>query len=57
MLPFGGAVAFSTPLPAVKVRPTSRCSMSNAWVTAPARIRTTEEIFAASGVWIWNELP
>jgi len=36
---------------AVKVAPTMRCSMSKACVGAPGRMNTTEEIFAASGVW------
>jgi len=37
MLPLGGAVTFSTPLPAVYDNATSRWSMSNAWVGAPGR--------------------
>src|SRR5436853_5374174 len=36
-----GALAWSTPLPALYVRPTRRCSMSKACVTAPARISST----------------
>ena len=50
MPPFGGVVAFSTPLPAVKVKLTSRCSMSKACVGEPARTSTAEEMLAASGV-------
>ncbi len=57
MLPLGGAVTFSSPLPAVNDSPTSLCSISNAWVGAPGRIRTTELIFAASGVCTWKLLP
>jgi hypothetical protein len=34
----------------VKVKPTIRCSMSNAWVAAPGRTRTTLVMSAASGV-------
>ena len=57
MFPVGGPVTFNTPLPWVKVSPTSRCSMSKAWVTAPFFINTTELILAASGVCTWNEVP
>ena len=57
MLPFGGAVAVSTPAPAVNDNSTRRCSMSNACVGAPGRTSTTWEMFAASGVWISNVVP
>ena len=48
-MPLGGAVTVRVPLPAVKDRPTRRCSMSNECVDAPGRINTTEEMLAASG--------
>ena len=57
MLPFGGAVTFKTPLPAVKDSPTSRCSMSNACVGVPGRTITTEAMSAASAVWTSNGEP
>ena len=57
MFPLGGPVTFKTPLPAEKLRPTMRWSISNACVTAPFFISTTEAIFAASGVCTWNEVP
>ena len=47
---FGGAVTFSMPLPALKVAPTMRCSISKACVGAPGLMNTTDEIFAAFGV-------
>ena len=50
MLPFGGAVTLSTPLPTVYDTFTSRWSISNAWVGAPGRMRTTDVMVAASGV-------
>ena len=57
MLPFGGAVTFSTPSPAVKFRPTSRCSMSIECVCAPGRTSTTEAMLDAAEVWTWNVCP
>jgi len=54
MLPLGGAVTVSVPLPFVNDMPTMRCSMSNACVGAPGRTNITDEIFAASGVVIVN---
>ena len=57
MLPLGGAVTVNDPEPAVKDKPTRRWSMPKAWVTAPLRTRTTEEILAASGVCNVNPLP
>ena len=50
MLPFGGAVAFNTPLPTVKFKPTKRWSISNAWVGEPALTNTAEDMLAALGV-------
>jgi len=41
----------------VNVKPTILWSMLNAWVTAPLRINTTEEIDDAAAVETWNELP
>ena len=56
-MPLGGAVTVNDPEPAVKDKPTRRWSMPKAWVTAPLRTRTTEEILAASGVCNVNPLP
>ena len=56
MLPFGGAVTVSVPLPFVKDIPTMRCSISNACVGAPGRISTTDEMLAASGVVTVNDV-
>lgn len=47
----------SIPLPAVKDKSTSRWSIPKAWVTVPLRTRTTEEMFAASGVATVKALP
>jgi hypothetical protein len=55
MLPLSGAVTLSVPLPALKDKPTRRCSMSKECVGAPGRISTTEEMFAASGVETVND--
>jgi hypothetical protein len=57
MLPFDGAVTVSEPEAAVNDIPTKRWSIPKAWVTAPFRTRTTEEMFAASGVDIVNAFP
>ena len=48
MLPFGGAVTFSRPVPTVNDNPTSRCSISNACVCAPGRTSTTDAMLDGS---------
>ena len=50
MFPLGGVVRVRDPVPEQAgcgegpQRPTSRCSMSSAWVVEPGRINTAEEM-------------
>ena len=57
MFPLAGAVTVNDPVSTVKDIPTMRWSIPKACVTVPLRTRTTEEIFAASGVVKLKVLP